>query len=527
MPGTRESPCSGRWFQNAFGFVEGSYQATRDKFEFEDGWLQVKGDPSSKFWVGPFEVIALKDLCERVDKAGEFPADDRVAPGLTFRNLVAGTRDLHLEPDNEGSVFQVMSLFNCLTPSDPNKKPEDGITCYAADATQGPTCAISCPAASVFRNYYVHGEDELHRLHGQGGGKQLNCLAGIEEVIHNTRDGYWSMKNGYCIPKPPGKIAELGKRLQGDGILDHDVRNALRVGVHWDTEVASRTHRVCQVFCSTVPVSFTKIVKADDWFPLARALLDSAYDATLAVAALLAKQKGRRIKVFLTALGGGAEGNRKKWIKDSIDWALTKHAAEPLEVHLVHYNSSSGPFQQLEDTRPQPSRPARRTISEDLASIKHEVGDLGVRRSSRTGSDGGDRGVLRSPRTGFDVRPFALEDLDLDDESGLNSDTGQILKAFAYFDANGDGSIDTHEFRDTLRCLDRNLFTDEVIDDLIQQADADGDGDIYYSEFVTWLCGEASDSMVASRVLATAALNDVVRSQVFEPKTPAFNRSSK
>ena len=40
--------------------------------------------------------------------------------------------------------------------------------------------------------------------------------------------------------------------------------------------------------------------------PLARLVLRGAYEATLLVAALLARRRQERVMVFLTALGGGA-----------------------------------------------------------------------------------------------------------------------------------------------------------------------------------------------------------------------------
>lgn len=76
-----------------------------------------------------------------------------------------------------GSVFQVASQFNCLEMVGPGERPEDGITQYFLDKTQGPgssascihafyaasiadfahrktACAMACPAATLFRNYF-------------------------------------------------------------------------------------------------------------------------------------------------------------------------------------------------------------------------------------------------------------------------------------------------------------------------------------------------------------------------------------
>ena len=43
--------------------------------------------------------------------------------------------------------------------------------------------------------------------------------------------------------------------------------------------------------------------------------------------------------MFLTALGGGAFGNRPEWIRDAITAALAAYHSAPLDVFLVHYGS--------------------------------------------------------------------------------------------------------------------------------------------------------------------------------------------
>lgn len=74
-----------------------------------------------------------------------------------------------------------------------------------------------------------------------------------------------------------------------------------------------------------------------DWEPLARTVLAGAYEATLATAAILARRRGARVKVFLTSVGGGAFGNRSAWIRDALSRALSIHTGQPLDVYLVHY----------------------------------------------------------------------------------------------------------------------------------------------------------------------------------------------
>merc|ERR1712185_76685 len=109
-----------------------------------------------------------------------------------------------------------------------------------------------------------------------------------------------------------------------DADLAKSAKTKLQVGVHWDTEVWSGTHNVCQVFCSGLPVAdFKNAATASEWEGFARAVLEGAFEATLTAALVLAAQRGSRVKVYLTPVGGGVLGNRRRWIVESIDKALT------------------------------------------------------------------------------------------------------------------------------------------------------------------------------------------------------------
>ena len=57
-------------------------------------------------------------------------------------------------------------------------------------------------------------------------------------VVANDELGYWRMQNGYLMPDRPGGLSELAERLRSEEGLADRVRDSLRVGVHWDTQVA-------------------------------------------------------------------------------------------------------------------------------------------------------------------------------------------------------------------------------------------------------------------------------------------------
>lgn len=246
----------------------------------------------------------------------------------------------------------------------------------AADRTQGPACALACPAATLFRNYFVNGVGQC------AAGMQLNLLTDVAAELDNAKHGYWRVVNGYCLEgDAEDSVARLRQRLCAEAaetssrdldafahvarasLLARRVMDALRVGVHWNTSVSGQRHTVAQVLCAAVPVSYSR-VDAAEWQPFATTVLNAAYEATLSAAALLAvKKKQRQVcapcarggvfavcspcgyllplrcvqTVFLTALGGGAFGNSPEWIRDAMARAIATFQSFPLDVHLVHF----------------------------------------------------------------------------------------------------------------------------------------------------------------------------------------------
>jgi len=59
----------------------------------------------------------------------------------------------------------------------------------------------------------------------------------------------------------------------------------------------------------------------------------------------------------------------------------------------------------------------------------------------------------------------------------------EMREAFQIFDSDGNGTISAEELRQIMKNLGENL-TDEEINDMVNEADLDGDGEIDYMEFV-------------------------------------------
>jgi len=59
-----------------------------------------------------------------------------------------------------------------------------------------------------------------------------------------------------------------------------------------------------------------------------------------------------------------------------------------------------------------------------------------------------------------------------------------MRRAFALFDADGDGAISAKEFRQGMGALNLHLRYDEI-DDLMHMCDKGGDGEISYDDFIS------------------------------------------
>eukprot|EP00747_Dinoflagellata_sp_TGD_P098456 gnl/TRDRNA2_/TRDRNA2_167459_c0_seq1.p1 gnl/TRDRNA2_/TRDRNA2_167459_c0~~gnl/TRDRNA2_/TRDRNA2_167459_c0_seq1.p1 ORF type:complete len:298 (-),score=53.35 gnl/TRDRNA2_/TRDRNA2_167459_c0_seq1:159-1052(-) len=286
------------------------------------------------------------------------------------------------------------------------------------------------------------------------------------------------MLNGNCVPKGAKSIANLSRRIKEEKGLDDKIRSAVRVGLHWDTEVLGGTHRVVQVLCAGMPISSTKhTTLANEWAPFACVALEAAYEATLAIAAMLSLMRQARVTVYLTEVGGGTLGNRPKWIADAIQRALFNYCDAGLDVKLVH--SAVMPLEIYErlEAELRRSAPAKRpSAMQRRASVREAVEKKPKPK------------MVRRDNTAY----------------SRASNAAAISEAFRYFDLNGDGVVSRQELMSVLQELDAELFTPDNIDRLLAEADANGDGLIHYEEFFAWICNEDT-AMVRLVLLAPEA----------------------
>jgi hypothetical protein len=333
------------WFERITGFRETTYDDTRAKLVVEGNRLRSLINGKS-YGIGALELVPLQTLRGRAQSAGGLPGQLKV-------RLVSGdVQKMHQSPENAGALFQVASQFNLLEMVSPTVTPEQGVTRYQHDHTQGPACAIAAGAATIYRNYFA----PVAGAHGQSTTLQFDGLgelgAALSGALEQPVSSLWKMQNGYALCTQTGlnAIAEY-LAAQQPGKIDN-LRGKLCIGIHSDVEVtdASGEERplVSQAFCSALPVAYSR-VHSSFWEPFAQLILDAAYEATMWAAVQNAQRRSSNI-VLLTFLGGSAFGNEDPWIHGAIRRALEMMSEFDLDVRLVSYGAPSRAVKQLAES---------------------------------------------------------------------------------------------------------------------------------------------------------------------------------
>lgn len=336
----------------------------------------------------PHEREVLQRLAKKTFK------DDSVI--IKMENITGDSLSLHDEAKNVGGVIQAASQFNMLEFPSPNCAPENGITQYMYDRTQGPACAIACAPGTAYRNYLVPFDEKHFRFdpsascrrpstddsscRGQERRRQLDGLDGLARDLVGFADDdelgdkryklsdYFKVFNGY-IESSEEKLAAV-KGFLKDKERAARLISKLRIGVQEDTQVSgeragrdNKKHtnpdtgavswryeknpdlhpaRVTQVYCSALSVGYSQ-VRANHWEPFARAVLIGSYEATLYVAQINTIKLLRQGKLsslnatlpptLLTKVGGGVFANHASWIKSAMLHATI--TALPFQIPLL------------------------------------------------------------------------------------------------------------------------------------------------------------------------------------------------
>jgi hypothetical protein len=329
------------WFEETMGFAEQSPEQVRSLIEFEEGVLRSRVN-GVELGCGRLELPRLSELRARAAEQGGGAVGAAESSASTLQEVVADVTELHRDPANAGALFQVASQFNLLEMVGPHVTPEEGVGRYSRDRTQGPACAIACGGGTIYRNYFVPVGDQL----GQSAERQIDGLVELQaELESELGEGLWTMRNGYVLASSEG-LRAITDLLEGaadsqerEALWDR-LRGLLRVGVQHEVQVLGSAQRVTQIYCSALPVSYSKL-PVSLWEAFARLVLEAAYEATLRVA----REYGAGRPLYLTLLGGGAFGNPSNWIEDAIVRAV--RLIPGLDIRIVSYRQPSAGVERI------------------------------------------------------------------------------------------------------------------------------------------------------------------------------------
>lgn len=315
------------WFEDLTGIKEKSGDHIRKRLTVKNEYLVNRSLISRKWRHGRLEIVSLFNLRDQTKEI------HREEPS-SVTQLVANVKRLIADPNNRDSIFQVASQFNLLEMTSPHITPEMGVGRYEDDLTQGPACSIACGAGTIYRNYFIPINGQV----GQTRGIQINTFEDIATYFGVN----FKYSNGYIDASEPA-LREVNDILQQMSASNRDhLKSLLKVGIHWNTSctLPGSKHSVNQVFCSAIPVSYSN-ESSSLWEPLARLVLEAAYEATLR-AALLNAELTSNNKVYLTLVGGGSFGNDGDWIEDGF-LAAYKNLQQggDLDICFVSYNNAN------------------------------------------------------------------------------------------------------------------------------------------------------------------------------------------
>lgn len=366
------APILKNWFSEVFGFDEKSFAANKASFKVGSDKDHILMTVKFKeIDIGVFRYVSVADLLKTATNnpsaRSVFGFDSTT--NLKYYTMTSPTHTVHMNPSYSGSIFQVASQFNALEMASPELTPQNGITIYWDDNTQGPACAMVCPFGTLYRNYFcmpdtggnqpedksVNGNPQTGTATGgtDPGNNQINTLTDLK-TVDKCFDGL-TFQNGYIFVKNKDQLDIINKYLSTPENF-WKAMMAIKYVIQEDTPVVDVTtgdgkildQIVSQIYCSAYPVAYsisgtTNVpdTSAKDYALLSSMILHAVYYSTLAYAVTRITPDETRKKVFLTRVGGGVFKNDNYIIDTAIYNAVSHFIAYPIDVYIVGYQKNA------------------------------------------------------------------------------------------------------------------------------------------------------------------------------------------
>ena len=370
-------PILENWFTQVFGFDEKSFATNKGSFNVKNSGtndhilMTVKKEEDID--IGVFRYVSVAELLNNATNnpsARDVFGFDR--NNLKYFTMTSPAHVVHMTPGYSGSIFQVASQFNALEMVDPTRTPQQGITNYWNDKTQGPVCAMVCPFGTLYRNYFCmpadgkQPEDKSVNVNPQigtatgGTGSGNNQINTLTELMNVDCFKALRFQNGYIFVKDKTHLDTINKYLSTPENF-WKAMMAIKYVIQEDTPVVDVTtgdgkildQIVSQIYCSAYPVAYSTDsnpvtgatprvpgTTRNDYVLLSSMILHAVYYSTLAYAVTRITPDETRKKVFLTKVGGGVFGNEVSLIDNAIYNAVRHFTAYPIDVYIVEYKDA-------------------------------------------------------------------------------------------------------------------------------------------------------------------------------------------
>ena len=340
-----------RWFEQYFGENEKNISKDKNKLKFHIDTQNLCYEPQKSkiimknisyvindvlYKVGNFYCLSKTELRKELNTYTPYTNDSDVK--LTYKEMTGDSSILLFDGTiKQDDVVQAASQFNLLEMVNVKTRPEDGISIYTKNPTQGPIVAESSPAGTFFRNYLIYNGKP------QTAETQINTLSEALEHLNISKSearttpdvNTYSYLNGYLF------VNTNNADTINKGNIQEIMDKYLRVGVHMNTPSAYRNTTFTQVYTSSLH-QLSVLGPYNE--KLSTAILTSAFKCTLEVAVSKISTNMPRVTVYLTDVGCGYLGNKKEWGQNALINALVEYRQYPLDVIMITYYDIKLPF---------------------------------------------------------------------------------------------------------------------------------------------------------------------------------------
>ena len=367
IPDSAEKFAEANW--NEATLVNAKMRCMVDR-ETDLTWLYSSVGENVCYLAGRYNIESVEDLQARNPNAMGPRLGSHtklvVVTGLrSFTDPNFDVRSLQANPRNCGATFQVASNFNGLEYKFSSENRKMGVARYVTDRTQGPSASESCGPATLYRNYFVDGNDyeqksRVYRYDAQAMAKEVNTLDELQGLL--------PVVNGY-VTFTQAPMQEDSKMLESDAyksvkIVRHDfaqVTYGLRQRLPSGDEIMDvcndPTQIVNQVFNAGINwVDMSHYVPNEDTRKTFAMFLSKAS----MISSLLAAQENRdalaevpscqgRNRFFPNLVGCGVFKNERQWLMDAWSSPEVFPYIQHSGLEIVVCFHAGNPDLQLED----------------------------------------------------------------------------------------------------------------------------------------------------------------------------------